>query len=62
MKGGAGRTFAPPLFLAASTISSRDAFSVPVDRSRPPIEPMKMSAWRHSTPLGMPVVPPVQRM
>ena len=25
----------------------------------PPIAPKKMSSWRHMTPLGMPVVPPV---
>ena len=28
-------------------------------RFRPPKDVTKMSCWRHSTPLGMPVVPPV---
>ena len=25
----------------------------------PPIAPKKMSSWRHTTPFGFPVVPPV---
>ena len=58
MNGGAGSSRAPPL-LAASTTCSRLSHSPPVARFRPPMAPTKMSAWRHSTPLGMPVVPPV---
>ena len=43
----------------ASTMSSIEANALGWPKGRPPMAPMKMSCWRHSTPLGMPVVPPV---
>ena len=58
MNGAAGISLAPPL-RGVSTISSRSAHSSPVPSWRPPRAAGKMSPWRHSTPLGMPVVPPV---
>ncbi len=56
MSGGVGMVFMPPVFARATT-SSMD-FASPAG-PRPPRAPMKMSAWRQSTPFGMPVVPPV---
>ena len=35
------------------------AVTSPVYMFRPPNDVMKMSCWRHSTPFGIPVVPPV---
>ena len=43
----------------AEAIARIDAHPWPVAWFRPPIDDRKMSAWRHSTPLGMPVVPDV---
>ncbi len=42
-----------------ATISSSEPAGSPVMRFRPPNDVMKMSCWRHSTPFGIPVVPPV---
>ena len=57
MNGQAGSMRPPPL-RAASAMSS--GFSMPGPPGFPPCSaPKKMSSWRHSTPLGMPVVPPV---
>ncbi len=56
--GGRGRYLPPPPF-EASTIASTDANTSLCPKPRPPIAATKMSCWRHSTPLGMPVVPPV---
>ena len=47
----------PPASLP--TISSSELVGSPVIRFRPPNDVMKMSCWRHSTPFGIPVVPPV---
>ena len=41
-----------------SAISSGVAIGVPPPPA-PPIAPKKRSSWRHITPFGMPVVPPV---
>ncbi|SHW70040.1 Uncharacterised protein [Mycobacteroides abscessus subsp. abscessus] len=48
-----------PAAEARSTISWADCAGSPVIALRPPNEAMKMSCWRHRTPLGIPVVPPV---
>ena len=42
-------------------ISSTESAGSPVMMFRPPKDVMKMSCWRHSTPFGIPVVPPVYR-
>ena len=51
MNGGASRAFNPPS-AAATTPSS-------VSASEPPKHSTLASPLRHSTPFGMPVVPPV---
>ena len=58
MNGGPGRSLEPPDG-AVSAICSYDAHSCWSPWRRPPMAATKMSAWRHMTPLGMPVVPPV---
>ena len=50
---------APADALAFSASSSCEASGWSLPHGRPPIEDRKMSFWRHSTPLGMPVVPEV---
>ncbi len=57
MKGHAGRQRVRPA-AALSAISSGAAMARPA-KSPPPKAPKKMSSWRHMTPFGMPVVPPV---
>jgi hypothetical protein len=55
MNGGATRARSPaPERLASVTTSSRVVAVLD-----PPKHSAQASAWRHSTPLGMPVVPPV---
>ncbi len=49
---------------AASSVPMRPASSTAVaigaaPQPPPPMAAKKMSSWRHMTPLGMPVVPPV---
>ena len=43
--------------LGELVVGRGEACSLP--QGRPPIDDRKMSCWRHSTPFGMPVVPPV---
>ena len=59
MSGGRVIRRKPALLRAFSAISSVEVTSIQVPTSLPPMAFMKMSCWRHSTPLGMPVVPPV---
>ena len=59
MKGGHGRAVMPGRITRVAS-SSGDAMTLPSARaSPPPMAAKKMSSWRHSTPFGMPVVPPV---
>ena len=62
MNGGAGsvRRFSPAVRAFATSSSTLPTAAPPI--RRPPIAPKKMSSCRQSTPLGMPVVPPVYRM
>src|SRR5262245_63796074 len=53
MSGGAANHVPPP----AADLAARLSLDAP---SAPPIAETKRSAWRHSTPFGVPVVPPVQ--
>ena len=59
MSGGSTISRNPALSRAFCWISSPECTSIQVPISLPPMAFMKMSCWRHSTPLGMPVVPPV---
>ena len=52
MKGGAGSARMSPRTARATTSGELAAGSAWYSAAR------KMSSWRHSTPLGMPVVPP----
>ena len=57
MNGHAGRQRVRPA-IALSLIASGRSIAAPA-KSPPPKAPKKMSSWRHMTPFGMPVVPPV---
>ena len=57
MNGHAGRHRVRPA-CALSAICSGDSMAWPA-KSPPPNAPKKMSSWRHMTPFGIPVVPPV---
>ena len=57
MNGQAGRQRVRPAS-AFSAICSGLAIALPA-KSPPPNAPKKMSSWRHMTPFGIPVVPPV---
>ena len=59
MKGGAGTVLTGLAVVAAATRASIDSHSSGLPKGRPPSDAAWMSAWRHMTPLGMPVVPPV---
>ena len=58
MSGAADIIAAPPLRDTSTTVS-RSGMGSGWPNGRPPMALMKMSCWRHKTPLGMPVVPPV---
>ena len=59
MNGGHGSAVMPGRITRGAS-SSGDAMKLPsAIGSPPPIPAKKMSSWRHSTPFGMPVVPPV---
>ena len=59
MNGGSVMTRDLAPLIATCTMLSASAHSSPVRRSVPPRAATNTSAWRHMTPLGMPVVPPV---
>ena len=59
MSGGSASSRNPALLRARSAIWSYEVISTQVPTSLPPMAFMKMSSERHSTPLGIPVVPPV---
>ena len=60
IRGATGRKVSgPPAARPFSTICSGRSIRVPVMASIPPPRAKKTSSWRHTTPLGMPVVPPV---
>ena len=52
MKGGVGSTRGPPRRARSTTAAA-------LAQPRGARAARKMSSWRHRTPLGMPVVPPV---
>ena len=61
MSGGIGRLTSPPAATASifSLASCGDVTRSLVSASMPPPSAKYTSSWRHITPLGMPVVPPV---
>jgi hypothetical protein len=60
MRGAMGMLVAaPPAALACSTRSMGVVTRSLVTGSMPPPSAKKTSSWRHTTPLGIPVVPPV---
>ena len=60
ISGAAGSITPGPALSAARSrsASGRSTFSL-LYASMPPHSAKKMSSWRHITPFGMPVVPPV---
>ena len=61
ISGGRIINLVPALPASRATISSTEPAGSPVMILRPPKDVMKMSCWRHSTPFGIPVVPPVYK-
>ncbi len=60
MRGAMGRKVsAPPAAWPFSTICWGRSMRTPVSASRPPPRAKNTLRWGHTTPLGMPVVPPV---
>ena len=59
ISGGIGNDAAPAPAAARSASSVGRSSFLPVNRSMPPPSVRKTSSWRHTTPLGMPVDPPV---
>ena len=62
MSGGVTSMWRPCSGTRPASCSARSIGPSSVLGSPPPIEAKKMSSCRHITPLGRPVVPPVQRM
>ena len=59
MNGGTGRATMPKSRRREGS-SPGSVMALPIwSGSPPPMAAKKMSSWRHSTPLGAPVVPPV---
>ena len=58
ISGATGNITIDPRVTARSATSSGELTGVPTG-SAPPMPAKKMSSWRHITPFGMPVVPPV---
>ena len=59
MKGGMARAVTPGRSTRSASSSARVMWSPEANGSPPPMAAKKMSSCRHTTPLGMPVVPPV---
>ena len=62
MRGGVTSCTAPNSGMRLTIWSGAEIGPSKVVGSPPPIDAKKMSSWRHITPLGMPVVPPVYAM
>src|SRR5665213_1662751 len=59
MNGGTASAVIPGRSTRSANSSGRVMWLPDANGSPPPMAAKKMSSWRHSTPLGMPVVPPV---
>ena len=59
MKGGMASAVTPGRSTRSASSSGREMWLPEANGSPPPMAAKKMSSWRHRTPLGMPVVPPV---
>ena len=59
ISGAIGNEVVGPCPSPFSTIASGRSTFVPATMSMPPPSAKNTSSWRHTTPLGMPVVPPV---
>jgi hypothetical protein len=57
MSGAAGKLVMPPA--RAFSPASSGVLTAPPQGTPPPMPAKNRSSWRHMTPLGMPVVPPV---
>ena len=58
MNGGMASAVTPGRSTRSASSSGRVMWSPEENGSPPPMAAKKMSSWRHSTPLGSPVVPP----
>ncbi len=60
MRGAAvAMVMVPPVWVTRSARSSGEVGRSASPIAEPSMAAKKMSSWRHITPLGMPVVPPV---